>query len=249
MPVGDREALQQAIVEFIGTFALIFLGAGAIIVTGNGNLVAIALAHGLAIGVMVAAAGHISGGSYNPAVTVGLWISGKLSPPRVAIYIIAELLGAIAAALALVIIFPSELVDAVGLGTPAVGDGFSVGGALLAEAIGTFFLMFVIYGTAVDLRGPSMIAGLAIGLTITIDIFAFGGVSGAAVNPARHLGPALVDNSWGDFWIWWVGPVIGAAAAAALYHFVLAEGTGPATAEDEPEMYEATEPDAQRRRT
>ncbi|MCA1670226.1 MAG: aquaporin [Thermomicrobia bacterium] len=219
--------IRALIVEFIGTFALIFVGAGAIIATEGGNLVAIALAHGLAIGLLVAAAGHISGGVYNPALTVGLAIARKLTPMLVIPYIVVQLLGATAAALCLKGVFPSAAIAKVSLGVPAVGTGFGTGGAFIAEVIMTFFLMFVVYGTAVDERGPRAIAGLAIGLTITMDIFVGGGVSGAAMNPARHFGPALIGNHWANWWLWWVAPIVGALLAAALYAYVLQEQSVP----------------------
>ena len=225
---SNKVLLQQAVAEFIGPFALVFLGAGSIIVTGGENLVAIGLAHGLAIGVMVAAAGHISGGSYNPAVTIGLAIGGKITPTQAVVYIVAELAGAVAAALSLNAIFPEAFRNAVGLGTPQVGGAFEPSAALFAEIIGTFFLMYVIFGAAIDKRSDKSIAALAIGLTITIDIFAFSGVSGAAVNPARHFGPALVHNLWTDAWIWYVGPIAGAALAAIVYTWVLSDDEGPA---------------------
>ena len=216
-----QNVIRALIVEFIGTFALIFAGAGAIIATEGSNLVAIALAHGLAIGLFVAAAGHISGGVYNPALTCGLAIARKLSLALVIPYIVAQLLGATVAALCLKAVFPAAAIDKVSLGVPAIGKGFSTGGAFVAEIIMTFFLMFVVYGTAVDERGPRAIAGLAIGLTITMDIFVGGGVSGAAMNPARHFGPALIGNHWANWWLWWVAPIIGAILAAALYAYVL----------------------------
>jgi len=202
-----------------------FAGAGAIIATENGNLVAIALAHGLAIGLLVAAAGHISGGVYNPALTCGLAIARKLKPILVVPYIVAQLLGATLAAVCLKGIFPSAAIDKVGLGVPAIGKGFGTGGAFLAEVIMTFFLMFVVFGTAVDERGPRAIAALAIGLTITMDIFVGGAVSGAAMNPSRHFGPALIGNHWANWWLWWVAPILGALIAAGLYAYVLQEDT------------------------
>jgi MIP family channel proteins len=216
-----QNVVRALIVEFLGTFALIFVGAGAIIATAGGNLVAIAFAHGLAIGLFVAAAGHISGGVYNPALTIGLAVARKLSLALVIPYIIVQLLGAAVAALCLKAVFPAAAIDKVSLGVPAIGAGFSTGGAFIAEIIMTFFLMFVVYGTAVDERGPRAIAGLAIGLTITMDIFIGGGATGAAMNPARHFGPALIGNHWANWWLWWVAPIIGAILAAALYAYVL----------------------------
>jgi aquaporin TIP len=215
--------MRALIVEFLGTFALIFVGAGAIIATAGGDLVAIALAHGLAIGLFVAAAGHISGGVYNPALTLGLAIARKLKPILVIPYIVVQLIGAAVAALCLKGIFPGAAIDKVSLGVPAIGKGFGTGGAFLAEVIMTFFLMFVVFGTAVDERGPRAIAGLAIGLSITMDIFIGGGATGAAMNPARHFGPALIGNHWANWWLWWVAPIVGALLAAGLYAYVLLE--------------------------
>jgi MIP family channel proteins len=216
-----RNVVRALIVEFLGTFALIFAGAGAIIATEGGNLVAIALAHGLAIGLFVAAAGHISGGVYNPAITFGLAIARKLSVGLIVPYIIAQLAGATVAALCLKAVFPAAAISKVNLGVPGIGAGVSTGGAFLAEVIMTFFLMFVIYGTAVDERGPRAIAALAIGLTITMDIFVGGGATGAVMNPARWFGPALVANTWAKGWLWIAAPIVGALIAAGLYAYVL----------------------------
>lgn len=189
------------------------------------NLVAIALAHGLAIAIMIAAAGHISGGLFNPALTIGLAITGRMTPQRTGIYLGAQFAGAVVAALALRTIFKPSQYDPVELGTPAVGFNYEVGAALLAEVIITFFLMLVVYGAAVDKRGANIVAPLLIGLTITAGIFAMGDVSGAAMNPARWFGPALVQGYWTDGWIYIVGPVVGAALAALLYSYFLLDRT------------------------
>ncbi len=213
--------LRPVVVEAIGPFALVFIGAGAIIATGGKDLVAIALAHGLAIGLMVAAAGHISGGVYNPALTVGLVLGRRLSLPKGAVYIVAQLMGATIAALALKGLFPATAREAVHLGTPLVSAAFTTTQGLVFEIVMTFFLMFVVYGTAIDPRGPRAIAPLAIGLTITMDIFVGGAATGAAMNPARAFGPALVDNLWTGHWVYWLGPLIGAGIAALIYEYVL----------------------------
>jgi aquaporin Z len=183
------ESGRKLIVEFIGTFALIFFGAGAIIATGGGNLVAIALAHGLAIALMVMAAGHISGGVYNPSLTIGLAAARRLPPATAAAYIVAQLLGGIVAAAALKVVFAADAVDKVKLGTPLLGDGVTPGQGVLVEVILTFFLMYAVFGNAVDTRSSKAAPGLFIGLILTMDILAGGGLTGAAMNPARALGP------------------------------------------------------------
>jgi aquaporin Z len=207
--------------EFLGVFALTLIGPGTIIATGGENLVAIALAHGLALGLLIAAAGHISGGVFNPAVAIALMATGKLPATRGGMYIVAQVLGGVAAALCLLPLFPAAARDAVHLGTTLPGPGVSAGQALFAEILLTFFLMFVVYGVAIDNRGPAALAGLAIGLTVTFDILMGGVISGAAMNPARWFGPALVSGSWDAAWVYIVGPPVGALIAAFLYNTLL----------------------------
>jgi len=215
------DSTRKLIVEFIGPFALVYMGAGAIIATGGKDLVAIALAHGLAIALLIASAGHISGGIYNPALTVGLVAARRLSVPLGIAYIIVQLLGGAVGAALLKLSFDAKAIDSVQLGTPLLGANVSVGQGVLVEAILTFFLMFAVFGTAIDPRGPKTIAGLVIGLIITMDIFAGGGLTGAAMNPARWFGPALIQGVWANGWVYWVGPIIGAVIAALLYNEVL----------------------------
>jgi MIP family channel proteins len=222
----DGQLLKKAIVEFIGTFSLLFMGIGAIVMTGGTNLVAIAFAHGLAIGLLIMAAGHISGGFFNPAVTLGMLVTRRLSAYDTVVYIIAQLLGALAGTLFVIAAFPQSMRDAVNLGVPAVGAGYSTGNALIAEIVTTFFLIFVIFGVAVDQRSAKAVGGLAIGLTITMGIFATGAISGAAMNPARWFGPAIIGGHWDDFWIWIIGPIVGAVVAALVFNDVLLVGEG-----------------------
>ncbi|HEX9766647.1 MAG TPA: aquaporin, partial [Nitriliruptorales bacterium] len=194
---------QRATAEFVGAFTLVFVGAGSIL--AGGDLVAVGLAHGLAIGVMVAAAGGISGGHFNPAVTIGVYITNKIETRAAAIYIGAQLAGGVVAALLLRVALPGAIHGE--LGVPALGSGDVAGGtwsvtsgqAILIEAILTFFLVFVIFGTAIDEESPfGGIAALAIGLTITLDIMMGGPLTGAAMNPARWFGPALAGGNWSD---------------------------------------------------
>jgi MIP family channel proteins len=187
----------------------------------------VALAHGLAIGLMVAAAGHISGGHYNPAVTVALFVSGKIGAIKGAAYIVAQLAGAVVAALLLKQIFDESPLD-LASSIPVVNydgdaDALIVGrqNAFIVEAVTTFFLVYVIHGVAVDSRGPHAIAALAIGLTITMDILVAGPLTGAAMNPARHFGPALVEGEWKDTWLYWLAPITGGVIASVLHNYIL----------------------------
>ncbi len=214
------DVLQRCVAEFVGTFALVFVGAGSIAVTAGteGALLAVALAHGLVIGVMVSAVGHISGGHFNPAVTLGFLVTRRMAPGLAAAYWAAQLVAAVLGALLLALLLPDALTDPVELGVPLVGGGVGAGAAVVMEAVLTFFLVWVIFATAADPRGAfASIAGLAIGLTITFDILIGGPLTGAAMNPARAFGPELVQGAWGDFWVWYVGPLAGGAAAALLY--------------------------------
>ncbi len=219
--IDTREHGRKLAAEFIGAFALIFIGAGAIIQTGGGNLIAIAVAHGLAIALLLSSLGHISGGFFNPALTIGLWATRRLDTVTAVAYIIAQLLGAVAAALALVLLFPEALRDAVALGTPLLGRGTDFAQGVILEAIATFFLMLAVFGTALDPRGPKL-GGFGIGLILTMGILAIGTLTGAAMNPARTFGPALVGGEWADHLVYWIGPIIGAVVAALVYHYLFA---------------------------
>jgi len=222
----SQKLLKQCVAEFIGTFALIFIGVGAIYHNG-GNLLAIAFAHGLTIAVMACAVGGISGGQFNPAVTFGLLVGGKMTVKDSVAYWIAQLAGATIAGFVLLFLFTGQMDpqngqslanSIVAHGTPDLAaKGVDAIQAVLIEAILTFFLMFVIYGTAVDKRGPGLIAGLAIGLTVTLDILFGGPFTGAAMNPARTFGPALASNHWNNQWIYWVGPLLGGALGGLVY--------------------------------
>ena len=217
-----KEHGRKLAAEFIGAFALIFIGAAAIIQTGGQNLVAIAIAHGLAIALLVSSLGHISGGLFNPALTIGLWATRRLDTISTVAYIIAQLLGAVVAALALLLLFPEALRDAVSLGTPLLGRGIDFAQGVILEAIATFFLMLAVFGTALDSRGPKL-GGFGIGLILTMDILAIGTLTGAAMNPARSFGPALVGGEWSNHLVYWIGPIIGAVVAALVYHYLFAE--------------------------
>lgn len=220
----NRMNSKALMAEFIGTFALVFIGVGAIaansLTDGALGLTGIALAHGLTIAVMVSATAATSGGHLNPAVTFGAWLTGKIDRGNAVGYVISQCLGGLFAASLLTLAIPGETLIAVGIGTPALGVGVSPLNGLVVEFFLTFFLVFVIFGTAIDARAPKM-GGLFIGLTVVLDILMGGPLSGAAMNPARHLGPALLGGGLQNIWLYWVGPLAGGAAAALFYHHIL----------------------------
>lgn len=222
---------KAAVAEFVATFGLIFIGAGSVIMAGpsGSGLVGVALAHGLVLAIMVSVTAHISGGVVNPAVAIGLWVAGKLGGLRTVVYIVAELAGGIFGALMLRIAVPAEMWKAASLGTPLLAANVGTGKGILLEAILTFFLVFAVFGTAVDPRGPlSKTAGLTIGLVIAFDILAAGPLTGASMNPARTFGPGLVSGTWTNWWVYWVGPIAGAVIAAVLYWVAFLKDAEPA---------------------
>ena len=225
---------QKLVAEFIGTFALVFFGEGAVCVdmqlrsnaTGGIGLLAIALAHGLAIAIMVSAFGHISGGHFNPAVTIGFWVTKKLSTPDTLFYWLAQVAGACAAAFLLRVVIPEEIWRSVALGTPELMRDFPSWAGLTLEAVTTFFLVLVVFATAVDERGTfRAIAGFGIGLIITLGIMVAGPYTGGALNPARAFGPALASRHWLNQLIYWVGPLGGGFLAGLLYDMLFLKPT------------------------
>jgi aquaporin Z len=217
---------QKMFAEFVGTFTLIFFGVSAICANvqagGGSGLVGVALAHGLAIAVMIAAVGHVSGGHFNPAVTAGFWVTRKLGTLEALLYCVAQLAGASAAAYVVSLAFSTEVWRRAGLGTPSLASDVTPTFGMLIEAVLTFFLVFVFFGTAADKNSAfGKVAPFAIGLTISADILAGGVLTGAAVNPARAFGPALVGHYWANHSVYWVGPMIGGIAAAWIYDTIL----------------------------
>jgi aquaporin Z len=165
----------------------------------------------------------------NPAVTIALWVAGKLPTLRAGVLIVAQLLGAVVGALLVRFVVGGDLFDTGGAGAPALGPDTAVGTGIVLEAILTFFLVFVVFGTAVDTRGPwNKTAGFTIGLVIAFDILAFGPFTGAAMNPARWFGPALVGGIWSDAVVWIVGPIAGAIIASVVYTAVFLRRQEPA---------------------
>ena len=217
--MAEYNYLRRGAAEFVGTFALIFVGAGCVAFART--LTDIALANGLVIAVFVSALGFISGGHFNPAVTLGFLVTKRIAPTLALWYWIVQFSGAVLAALLLKWVLPNAIESQSHLGVPAIGGGISSGAAVVVEAVLTFFLVFVVFATAVDPRGAfKQIAGLAIGFTITLDILMGGVLTGGAMNPARAFGPQLVGAHWAHFWVWYIGPFAGAVIAASTYELL-----------------------------
>ena len=223
---------QKLTAEFIGTFALVFFGVGAICAdrflhsTGGIGLFAIAMAHGLAIAIMVTAIGHISGGHFNPAVTIAFWVTKRFNTVDVILYWAAQLAGAIAASFLLKLLVPEETWRAVLLGTPELVRDFPVWAGTALEAITTFFLVFTVFATSVDQKNvfPTG-AGFSIGFVLVLGILVAGPFTGGALNPARAFGPALAATHWAHHGIYWVGPLGGGFLAGLLYDAVFLRKT------------------------
>ncbi len=223
----DVDPLRRGFAELVGAFALTFVGAGAIM--SGAGLVGVAIAHGLVIAVMASAVGHISGGHFNPAVTLGFLVARRMEPRLAGVYWLAQFGGAVLAALLLWWIYPSTAIDGSKLGTPTLNGEIGAGAGVVLEAVLTFFLVWVVFATAADPRGTfKSIAGLAIGFTITFDILIGGPLTGAAMNPARAFGPALVHGEWSDAWIYYAGPLLGGAIGALTYEWLYLRPARPA---------------------
>jgi len=218
--------LRRSVAEALGAFGLVFIGCGATVASflpGTGfGLLGIALAHAVVLSVMVTATMNISGGHLNPAVTLGFAVSRRIPPAEAAGYIAAQLAGAVLGAWLVTRFFPGSTVAAASLGTPALQLGITFTGGVAIEAVLTFFLMSAIYGTAVAPSAPK-VGGFGIGLTLLFLILVGGPLTGAAMNPARALGPALVSGNLLSHAVYWIGPALGAVAAAVLWERVLLE--------------------------
>ena len=212
--------------EAFGTFWFFFIGAGSILtvaVGSGGGLLDIALAHGITLAVAVSAFGALSGAHFNPAVTFGLAIAGRHPWPRVLTYWAAQLIGGVLAGFALRMVFDSAIaaVDKTHLGTPALAGTVTPAAGIGIEAVLTLFLVWAVYGTAVSPLAPK-IAGFGIGLTVFTDILMGGPLTGAAMNPARWFATAVPAGFYDNWYVYWVGPLLGAAIAGLLIRYVLA---------------------------
>jgi MIP family channel proteins len=216
----------KLLAEFIGTFAFVFIGAGAAAVVGDGvglpGIAAIAFAHGLAIMVFAFAYGPVSGGHMNPAVTIGVLTAGAMRVGEAVGYIVSQLAGGVIGALFLSVVLGGA---GTGLGTPALAHNLALGATSLTitpaagfmiEAVLAFFLVTVVLSTAVAGRAGNL-APLAIGMTLTLNIIMGGALTGAAFNPARALGPMVATGNFSDAWLYLTAPIVGAIIAAILH--------------------------------
>ncbi len=220
---------RRLLAELFGTFMLVFFAAGAVLTTNfpkaGFGLLGIALAYGLTLAVGVTATMAISGGHLNPAVTAAMLAIRRIDLKTAGLYIAAQLLGAVLAAVALKMLLPGGVTKVLALGTPAITASITLGKAIAIEAFLTFFLMSAVLGTAVSPEAPKT-GGFGIGLTLLIAVLFGGPLTGAALNPARAFGPALVSGQWISQGVYWVGPLLGALVAAFLWEkFLLPKAT------------------------
>lgn len=223
-----HESLGRALVaEFVGTFALIFIGAGAAAL-GVGGLVGVALAHGLVVAGFAYAYGHLSGTHVNPAVSIGVWAAGKMDAGRALSYVVFQLLGGIAGAFALRFVLGGP---GTGLGATTLARGLEAGGSsvdvtptmgFVVESVLTFFWVNAVLNAGVGDKATPR-PGPAVGLTVTFCVLMGGPLTGAGLDPARTLGPALAVGNFADLWVYMAAPVVGGIAAAVLHRGVLAE--------------------------
>jgi aquaporin Z len=215
-----RIAWKQCIAELIGTFAFVFIGAGAVlanVMPGNQiGLLGIAAAHGVMMSVLVSATMHISGGHLNPAVTAAFVATQRMKWEDAGQYVVSQLVGASIAAFLLKAIYAEKVWQRAHLGTPVMGAGLGEGAGIFIEAVLTFLLVFAVFATAVD-SNAARIGGFGIGLTIFCDILMGGPLTGAAMNPARAFGPALASGWWKGWAVYWIGPLLGGCAAGLVY--------------------------------
>jgi len=215
--------------EFLGTFALIFVGAGCVCadyyLTKSGSngfgLLGIAIAFGFVVVAIAYSFGYVSGAHINPAVTISMVVSNRMDAKTGFLYIVSQLGGAVFGGFLLKLLFPAAM--AVNLGTCTLGSGVTLLQAIIMEAVITFLLVFVVYATVIDKRATPALAGLAIGLVVLFGVMVGGTISGGSMNPARVFGPALASGHFDNHYVWWLGPIAGGVLAGVVYKNFFAE--------------------------
>jgi MIP family channel proteins len=215
----NYRSLRAPAAEFVGTALFVLVGAGSAVTNVAGAL-GVALANGIGLALVVTIMMPISGGHINPAVSFGLWLGKQIDSLTLGKYVLAQLLGAIVGALFIKALFPASAARLTSLGTPQVAGSMTFGSATALEALFTFFLVSAVYGTVVSSQAQR-VAGFAIGLVVLVCVLGGGVLTGAALNPARAFGPALVSWDWHAQAVYWLGPLLGAAAAAGLWRYLL----------------------------
>jgi MIP family channel proteins len=220
--------LRRSLAEAVGTFALVFIGCASIASRyfneANYGVLGIAVAHAIVFSVMITATMGISGGHLNPAVTIGLLVARRTTARTAAAYIAAQLVGAVFGALLLRYLWPVNLTRSVSLGTPTIAGNILLSQAIGIEAVLTFFLVSAFFGTCVSPAAPK-VGGFGVGLVLLFDMIVGGNLTGAAMNPARAFGPALVSGQWVGHAVYWAGPLLGGIIAALLWEHVLLQGS------------------------
>ena len=220
----DVVLYRRVAAEILGTFLFVFVGAGSAVATqylgvsdaGSSILIA-ALANGLGLAIGISITMGVSGGVLNPAVTLALLLGRKIRGRDAVPYIIAQLVGATLAGILLIAASPSSVGTAAHWGAPTLSNDISVAQGTLFELVMTFLLVLAVFGTIVDKRAPK-IGGFGVGLIVLADVLTGGPFTGAAMNPARAMGPMIASLSFPSYWyIYWVGPIIGAALAGLIY--------------------------------
>ncbi len=211
---------RRSLAEGLGTFGFVFLGCASAVSNlfpvARYDILGIALVHGAALGLFVSATLGVSGGHLNPAVTLGLLTGKRIDSRTAGAYIAAQLVGAVLAVVLVNFVFPAGVMRTSTLGTPSVATNLTFIQALVLEAVGTFILMSAVYGTIVQPERPRL-GGFGVGVALLAIVLVIGPLTGAAVNPARAFGPALVSGTWVGQAIWWIGPALGAVLAAQVW--------------------------------
>jgi aquaporin Z len=215
-----RGTVRPLVAEFLGTFFFVFVACAAVVLGGAREVALVALAQSAAYAVAVSAMMPISGGHLNPAVTFAAWMAGRLDARRATGYVVVQLLAAVGAALVVDQLYPLGAVSAASAGVPRIGSDMTLTGAIVIEALVTALLVSAVFGTVVSSHAPR-VGGFAVGLTLLPAILVAGPLSGAALNPGRAFGPALVAGDWHGHLAYWIGPLLGAAVAGLLWAKVL----------------------------